>query len=121
MCHRWHTNKRPERVTAFSLTLKKTDEFLSWYDTLSAIHQVRIDARPERVKNLHFGMSRSLGEGLFELKWKNGLRVYYSRKRIAGIDIVVLWGGFKNTQNADIARSYRLKMRCEHEFQSEAN
>ena len=107
-------------MTEFFLTLRKTNEFLHWYDSLSVIHQVRIDSRLENLRNLHFGLSRSLGNGLFELKWKNGLRVYFSRKRIAGFDVIVLWGGFKGTQDADIAKSYRLKMRYEHEFKNEA-
>jgi len=65
----------------------------------------------------YFGDSRSLGEGLFELKWKNGMRVYYSRKRIGKIDTIVLWGGFKGTQTTDIKKARSIKARYERELE----
>ena len=60
--------------------------------------------------------SKSLKGGLFELKWKNGIRVYYSRKKIKGVDGTVLWGGFKGTQAKDIKKARRIKLRYEDEF-----
>ena len=97
------------------LRLKKTWEFQEWYGFLKDTEQARVDARLDRLSAGHFGSSRSLGEGLFELKWKNGMRVYYSRKRVEGADVIVLWGGFKGTQPADIARARKLKRAYENE------
>lgn len=54
---------------------------------------------------------------MFELKWNNGMRVYYSRKKIKNVDTIVLWGGFKGTQRADISKARKLKMRCEYELE----
>lgn len=99
------------------LALRRTRQFGRWYEGLPAGHQARVDARLDEMMSAHFGDSRSLGEGLLELRWTNGLRVYYSRKRISGIDVLVLWGGFKGSQERDIAKARRLKERYEHEFE----
>jgi putative component of toxin-antitoxin plasmid stabilization module len=61
-----------------------------------------------------------LGDGLFELKWRSGMRVYYSRRRVAGVDVIVVWGGFKGTQDAGIAKARSLKDRYEAELADEA-
>lgn len=102
------------------LTLWMTPEFARWREELSQDLRRRIAARFDFLRQGHLGDSRSLGEGLFELRWKIGLRVYYSRKRIAGVDVIVVWGGFKGTQDADIAKARRLKDRYEAERADEA-
>lgn len=103
------------------LRLKKTGEFDQWYGSLGDTEQARVDARLDLMKTGHFGDSRSLGSGLFELRWKNGMRVYYSRRRIKNIDTIIVWGGFKATQKADIAKARKLKQRYEHELENEAD
>jgi putative addiction module killer protein len=55
------------------------------------------------------GNFKALGQGLFELKFAEGLRVYYGE--VGGVLILLLAGGSKNTkrdQSADIekARGY---------------
>ncbi|MBI4248091.1 MAG: type II toxin-antitoxin system RelE/ParE family toxin [Elusimicrobia bacterium] len=101
------------------LKLKKTAEFDQWYQSLTATEKTRVDARLDNMIAGHFGVSRSLSDGMFELKWKNGMRVYYSRRKIKDIDTIVLWGGFKGTQKADIAKARRLKARYEDELEKE--
>src|SRR3989338_1530010 len=108
------------RDTMRPLKLKKTEEFGGWYRALQATQRTRIDAKLDNMTAGHFGVSRSLGGGLFELKWKNGMRAYYSRKKIKEIDLVILWGGFKDSQKADIAKSRRLKERYEYGLEKEA-
>ena len=99
------------------LALRRTRQFGRLYDDLPAAHQIRVDARLDEMRFARFGDSRSLGEGLLELRWNNGLRIYYSRKRISGIDVIVLWGGFKGSQERDIAKARRLKERYEYELE----
>lgn len=99
------------------MKLKKTEEFYHWYNSLTPTEQTRIDARLDSLIAGFFGVSRSLKDGLFELKWKNGMRVYYSRKKIKDIDTIVLWGGFKGTQQSDIAKARKLKSRYEYELE----
>jgi putative addiction module killer protein len=106
-------------VIEFHFALLRTKEFGRWYAVLSSGDQVRVDARLEEMIEGRFGFSRYLGSGLFESKWTNGMRVYFSRKRVSGIDIFVLWGGFKGTQGADISKARRLKARFEYEAQNE--
>src|SRR5437762_357436 len=103
-------------MSEINYIVKFTHEFNGWFYSLPATLRTRIDARLEHIKIGHFGDSRSLGDGLFELKWKNGMRVYYSRKRIQNIDVIVVWGGFKDFQQADIAKARKLKVRYENEL-----
>jgi putative addiction module killer protein len=96
-------------VADTDLKIKKTEEFAEWYEQLGDTLKTRIDARLERLKTGHAGDSRSLGEGLFELKWKNGLRVYFSYTKIDGVDVILVWGGDKSTQKSDIKKARALK------------
>jgi putative addiction module killer protein len=70
--------------------------------------QQRIDARLTRVQLGNFGDSKSVGEGVLELRvdYGPGYRVYFGRD---GQDVVILLvGGDKRTQAKDIdtARDY---------------
>lgn len=103
-----------------SLRLKATPEFISWCDSLTLDLRRRVHARIDNIRVGIFANSRSLGDGLFELKWKIGMRVYFSRKRVAGIDVIVLWGGFKGTQPSDIVHARKLKHRYEKELEEDA-
>ena len=50
-----------------------------------------INARLERIQaQSHFGDAKSLGDGLAELRWKNGWRIYFFKE---GRDMVVLLVG----------------------------
>ncbi|MFC1679264.1 hypothetical protein ACFL2T_03535 [Elusimicrobiota bacterium] len=101
------------------ITIKKTAEFSGWYQSLGSVDQVKVDARLDNMKAGIFVGSKNLKKGLFEAKWKNGMRVYYSRKRIAGADVIVLWGGFKGRQSKDVARAREIKRRYEDAFKEE--
>jgi putative addiction module killer protein len=76
--------------------------FGEWFDTLEFQTQVRINARINRLRLGNFGDCKSVGEGVYELRFTfgPGFRVYYG---IAGKRIVLLlMGGSKKTQNKDI-------------------
>ncbi len=106
-------------MSPFPLRLLQTPEFESWCGSLADDLQSRIHGRLNFLVWGHFGNSKALGDGIYELKWKNGLRVYYTRRRLGDIDTIVLWGGFKGTQDADIARSRRLRIKYENELKTE--
>ena len=101
------------------MIIKKTTEFQRWYATLGEIDQTKIDARLDHMQDGIFSNSRSLSDSLFELKWKNGMRVYYSRRKISGADVIMLWGGFKGTQKNDIMKARRIQERYENAFKSD--
>ena len=59
------------------------------------------------------GDFKPLGDGLYELRWRNGTRVYYSY--VAGDDgrlVLMLWGGDKNGQSRDISKARKLQGRA---------
>lgn len=86
-----------------------TREFLAWRDELDPVLRIRVANRLEHLAIGHLGDSRSLGDGLFELRWRMGMRLYYTRRRIGGVDSIVLIGGFKGTQHGDIAKARALR------------
>lgn len=91
------------------IVIKKTTEFEEWYVSLRDKEQTQIDARLQRIENSgHFGDAKYLGNGLAELRWKNGWRVYFFKESLTGI--VLLIGGSKNAQEKDIQRA-RLLLR----------
>ena len=89
-----------------------TDEFLEWLESLGNKRRVLVDSRLDRImESGHFGDLKQLGGGLYELRWKNGIRVYFSFLAGDGGRIVLmLWGGDKNGQDRDIVKARRLQV-----------
>jgi len=87
-------------------TVEGKRPFQDWFDRLrDRKAQQRIDARLARVRLGNFGDSKSVGEGVLELRvnYGPGYRVYYGRD---GSDVVVLLvGGDKRRQASDIKTS----------------
>jgi putative addiction module killer protein len=70
--------------------------------------KVRIDLRLNSVKKGNLGDNRHIGNGIYELKidYGPGYRIYY---KIVGDNIVVLLcGGEKSTQDADIDKAKEI-------------
>jgi putative addiction module killer protein len=88
-------------------SIEKTLQFTEWFEDQTEKIKGLIRARFSRIEVAgHFGVVNSVGDGVFELKWKIGLRVYFAyldRKRI-----VVLYGGTKHGQKADIKKAKTL-------------
>ena len=83
------------------MQLLKTFEFESWLKEKSAKTRSLIESRLFRIEHYsHFGDAKYLGDRLAELRWKNGLRVYFAK--ISANTIVVILGGQKNGQSKDI-------------------
>jgi putative addiction module killer protein len=70
-------------------------------------------ARLLRIQEFgHFDDARYLGDGLAELRWKSGVRVYFSR--IAdehGKAVLLILGGTKHGQKKDISKARLLLLR----------
>jgi putative addiction module killer protein len=77
--------------------------FDDWISALPLQDQALVDTRLTRVTLGNFGDINSLGDGVFELKFKSGagFRIYYghSGKRV----ILLLSAGNKRMQKRDIA------------------
>jgi len=90
--------------------LLRVPEFSEWLDAESSKSQAQIDARLRKIEESnYFGDSRDLGDGLAELKWKNGRRVYFAMSRDINDRIVILiLGGNKNGQEKDIRTARKI-------------
>lgn len=79
------------------------DEWLS--DLADSRAQAKIAARINRIAAGNLGDSKSLGQGLWELRidWGPGYRVYFAM--LGKASVLLLCGGDKRKQSADIARA----------------
>ncbi len=82
------------------------DIFDDWLTELAdARAQAKIASRINRLAAGNFGDSKSLRQGLYELRidWGPGYRVYYSM--IGRACVLLLCGGDKRKQSSDIERA----------------
>jgi putative addiction module killer protein len=80
--------------------------FNEWLDELNDQNAAaRILARLARIRRGNLGDSKSVGEGIFELRvdYGPGYRVYFGQKGHALV--ILLCGGDKRTQDRDIQRA----------------
>jgi len=89
-----------------SIQIFRTKEFGSWFSGLREKTQLIVNARLQRIEHdNHFGTINTF-DGLIELKWKSGLRVY-THKSEATL-VIVLLGGNKNGQSKDIRQAKKI-------------
>jgi putative addiction module killer protein len=83
------------------VTADGKDTYLLWRQSIKEkrIKDI-IDARLERVKAGNYGDCNPVGEGVLELRFKFGIRVYFAE--IGGMIVLLLCGGNKKTQAKDI-------------------
>jgi putative addiction module killer protein len=87
----------------------KTDTFNDWLEGLpDARAKARIAARIDRLALGNPGDVRPVGEGVSELRidYGPGYRVYFTQRGY--LIAILLCGGDKRTQDADIAEARRL-------------
>ncbi len=89
--------------------VRKTEAFAAWLDGLRDMQaRARIQARIERLAMGNAGDVRPVGEAVSEMRidYGPGYRVYYIRR---GRNLVILLaGGDKRTQAADIKTALQL-------------
>lgn len=92
------------------MRLKRLSEFATWLAGESPKGQLQVEERLKRIQDhSHFGDFRDLGDGLAELKWKSGRRVYFSMTHDQdGKILILILGGNKNGQDKDIRQARRL-------------
>lgn len=94
-------------MIANKYNLHETEEYEEWRNKQTPKDQVQIAKRLDKIKDEgYFGDHKPLDEGVWELKWQNGRRVYYAF--IKELDILLLLGGNKNGQDKDITKAIRL-------------
>jgi len=82
--------------------------YLKWFRKQTAEVKSEVDARLVQVRKRNFGDHRKLPRGVTELRFEFGqaLRIYGGEWK--GQFFVLLHGGFKPTQRADIKEATRL-------------
>ena len=77
--------------------------FGQWFDGLDATAAARVDRYVRRMEAGNFGAAKPLREGVFELRldFGPGYRVYFGRD--GKTLVILLAGGDKRRQSADIA------------------
>ena len=89
--------------------IRKTQTFVQWLDELQNIQaRARVLARIKRLAEGNAGDVKPVGEGVSEMRvdYGPGYRVYFVRH---GRQVIVLLaGGTKRTQSADIRMALRL-------------
>jgi len=78
--------------------------FLEWFRSLrDKSVKARVRDRLDRVELGNLGDYKSVGEGVFELRFSSGTRVYFGQ---AGrIVVLLLQGGNKKSQRKDIQKA----------------
>jgi len=77
--------------------------FGEWFDDLDSVTAARVDRYIRRLESGNFGAAKVVGEGVAELRldFGPGYRVYFGRD--GKTLIILLGGGSKRRQDADIA------------------
>lgn len=90
-------------------TIKPLPEFTTWLDGLKdRVTRIRLARRLDKVQLGQLGDVKPVGEGVFELRehFGPGWRMYYIQQ--GSVMIVMLGGGDKATQPADITKAVKL-------------
>jgi len=74
--------------------------YLEWYKSLDKSLKLVVDKRISKIERGLFGKIKRLSEDLYEIKFDNGLRIYYTEK--VDTIILLLTGGNKSKQSKDI-------------------
>ena len=88
--------------------------FLEWLEKVASADERRIRKRILRIENGNLGDYKSLGEGVFELRFffGPGYRVYFG---FQGDSVVLLLsGGSKGSQDQDIRLAKRIWKEIDH-------
>lgn len=90
--------------------IEKTPEFDKWLRKLTDTRaKAKILIRIQKLEyDEHFGDTKSVGNGIRELRinYAKGYRVYF--KEIQGKIILLLVGGEKSTQTSDINKAFEI-------------
>ena len=92
-----------------------TSVFDDWFDALRDNQaKRRIQARIDRAEDGHFGDCKPVGKNVSEMRIHHGpgYRIYFTQR---GLELVILLaGGDKSTQQADIKTSLKLARELEN-------
>lgn len=89
--------------------IETTEEYNEWESEQFDKARAQIAKRIANIENFeHFGEAKQLGDGVAELKFKSGTRIYFAIKKANDKTIILLLGGNKNGQSKDIKKAKSL-------------
>ena len=80
--------------------------FTEWFESIRDLKtRTQIQSRIDRIKSGNFGDHRSVGDGVFELRFRSGpgYRIYFGQ--VGNTIVLLLCGGDKSSQSRDIERA----------------
>lgn len=88
------------------------EPFTEWESHLSRDVQAIVSARLARIRSGNFGDSKSISNGVYELRiqYGPGYRIYYGKR--GKTIIILLCGGDKSTQKRDIRKAKEFWEDC---------
>ena len=95
--------------TSSCLTIRTTEVFDAWFGNLKdRIAMRRIQARIDRLSLGNPGDTRSAGSPVVEMRIDHGpgYRIYYTQR--GSVLVILLCGGDKSTQEADIRAAHSM-------------
>lgn len=95
--------------------IKRLPEFTEWMSSLKdGMTRLRLARRLEKAQQGNLGDVAPVGSGVCEMRehFGAGWRMYYVQR--GDVVIVMLGGGSKSSQAADIERAIRLARQLEH-------
>ncbi len=96
------------------LTIKRTAEFDDWLEGLrDGMTRIRLGKRLDKAQRGLLGDVQAVGDGVWEMRehFGPGWRMYYVQR--GEVLVVMLGGGDKDTQQADIAAAIALSRTIE--------
>lgn len=94
-------------MTGNCFKIYNTPEYDDWLSEQGAKSQVQIRQRISHIQDDgYFGDHKDVNGGVWELRWKNGRRVYYAY--IPESKILLLLRGNKNGQDKDIRQAKNI-------------
>lgn len=91
------------------IEIRKTEVFVQWLDSLRDLRgRARVLARIDRLAEGNSGDAAPVGEGVSEMRidFGPGYRIYFKKR--GKLLVILLAGGDKSTQSADIKLALRL-------------
>ncbi len=96
------------------IEIRTTEEFLKWFKSLKDRRaKARIQVRIDRMEQGNFGDVSPVGEGVSELRifYGPGYRIYFAQR--SSVFVILLSGGDKGSQTADILKAKDLARKLE--------
>ena len=92
-----------KQIDIFCNPINGAEPFKKWLMHLEKIDKAIVINRMKRVRQGNYGDYKSVGDGVLELRFNHGFRIYFTE--VDNVIILLLCGGDKSTQQKDIKKA----------------